>query len=162
MKEKGIVNKGTELIQIVVFKLNGQSYAFDISSIKEVVLRGEISEMPKSHNYVMGVSNIRGNILVIIDLELKFNLKEEIPEELSKYIIVIEHEEHRLGILLDNVPTTLAIDKSNLDSSEDVLDSSNVEETFVEGIIKYNDEMIIKVDAVSMMKHDDITEVMMK
>lgn len=149
-------NTSANLIQIVAFELGNQLYAFDIDSIKEVVLTGEVSVLPKSPDYVAGVSNIRGNVLVIIDLEVKFKLKEVASEDLAKYIIIVEHGKHKLGILINKVPNTIAIEESSIDRSMDVLDSTDVAETFVEGIVKHGDDMIIKVDAVSMMEHDDV------
>lgn len=147
------------MIQLVIFELGGQKYAFDIDNIKEVVITSDISAMPKSQDYVIGVSNIRGQVWVIIDLEVKFKLAEEGKKKEAKYVILVEHGKHRLGILIDNVPDTISIEEGQIDRSGDLLASTDVSETFVEGIVQHGDEMIIKIDAISMMEHDDIKKV---
>lgn len=139
--------------QIVVFKLNEQKYALEIDSIKEVVLTPEISPMPKSLSYVKGVTNIRGTVYVVVDLEVKFNIKDG-DNEIAKYVVIVESGKRKFGILVNDVPVTLTIQNSDIDTSQDILNSTEVSETYVEGIVKHDGDMIILIDAVAMLEHD--------
>jgi len=140
--------------QLVVFVLNGQKYALSIDNIKEVVLTSEISEMPKALDYVVGVTNIRGTVYVVVDLEEKFKIKDPSDDTLAKYIVLVESGKNKFGILVNEVPNTLTISEEDIDRSRDIIAATDVADTYVEGIVKNGQEMIILIDAVAMLTKD--------
>lgn len=151
-------------IQLVVFKLVGEEYALPIEQIKEVVLTPKISKIPQTPDYIKGVANIRGNVISILDLELKFGLSSktnsqtgDVAENLSgNYTLVIESEAYKIGILVKEVPNTLTVGESNIDSSANIIQYSTFDENAISGVVKIDDRMIILTDVVKMMESGEI------
>src|SRR3954467_12787508 len=101
-------------LQIVVFKLGGEEYGMHIDQIKEVVITPNITKMPQTPSYVRGVANIRGNVISIFDLEDRFNLTRASQDQKSKYTLVVESEDIKMGLLLNEVPNTVSVNTSDL------------------------------------------------
>jgi purine-binding chemotaxis protein CheW len=146
-----------KLIQLIIFKLGNEEYALHIDQIKEVVLTPGIAKIPQTPDYIIGVANIRGNIISIINLSTKFGIKKEADEENnSHYTLVVESELFKIGILVNEVPNTLVVPESDIDKSSTVLQYSNLDEDCVKGIVKSGDRMIIMVDMIKMMEAEEL------
>jgi len=146
-------------LQIVVFKLGQEEYGLQIDQIKEVVITPNITEMPQTASYVKGVANIRGNVIAIFDLADRFNLNKEKSATLSsKYTLVIESEDLKLGILVDEVPNTVSVKKSDLDESVSIISDANTESNYIKGIIKTDERLIILIDVFKVVDQDSANE----
>lgn len=154
---EAVQDKG-RAIQLIVFKLSSEEYALQIDQIKEVVLTPRIAKVPQTPNYLKGVANIRGNVIAIIDLEEKFGLShgEEELANSSNYTLVIESEEYKVGVLVKEVPNTLTVFESEIDSSSSVIQFSSLNEDCIEGIVKIDDRMIIQVNMLELMRTDEL------
>lgn len=141
--------------QIVVFRLGQEEYALQIGQIKEVVLTPSITTMPQSPEYIKGVSNIRGNIIAIVDLEERFGLKNKQAEIVEgKYTLVVESEEFKMGVLVKDVPNTMAIAESAVDQSL----MSGDDQGYVKGIVKLDKRLIILIDIFKVMSSKDLNQ----
>src|SRR4051812_23565366 len=107
------ISKSTDRLQIVVFKLGNEEYGLHIDQIKEVVITPTITKMPQTPDYVKGVANIRGNVIAIFDLEDRFNLARTIQQKGSKYTLVVESEDIKLGLLVTEVPNTVSVNATD-------------------------------------------------
>ena len=155
-----------EKLLLIVFKLGTEEYALPIDQIKEVVLTPRISKIPQTPNYVKGVANIRGNVISIVDLELRFGLAsvveledddiENTDEENSNYTLVIESEEYKFGILVKEVPNTLSVSLSEIDNTSNIVRHSTLDENAINGIVKLDNRMIIMINVLSMMESGQI------
>ncbi len=149
-----------KLVQLVIFKLGDEEYALNIDQIKEVVLTPNIARIPQTPDYIMGVANIRGNVIAIVDLEHKFGLHNE-DENTAKgiYTLVVESESFKIGILVKEVPNTLTVEEASIDESSTVLQYSNLDLDCIRGIVKSEDRMIILVDMIKMMEAEDFQKI---
>jgi purine-binding chemotaxis protein CheW len=147
-------------IQLIIFKLGGEEYALNIDQIKEVVLTPGIAKIPHTPKYIKGVANIRGNIIAIVDLEEKFEINDEVKQnDKNSYTLVVANEELKIGILATEVPNTLTVYESDVDTSSTVIQFSNLKEDFIKGIIKARDRMIILVDIIKLMDTDELLKI---
>ena len=153
------INRGAR-VQLIIFRLGGEEYALNIDQIKEVVLTPGIAKIPQTPKYVKGVANIRGNIIAIVDLEEKFGLQHEDRQSIkNSYTLVVESEEIKIGILVTEVPNTLAVYENDIDTSSTVIQYSNLKEDCIKGIVKSGDRMIILVDMIKMMDSPELFKV---
>jgi purine-binding chemotaxis protein CheW len=135
--------------QIVVFKLGTEEYALPIDQIKEVVPTPAITKMPQTTSCIKGVANIRGNIIAILNLADRLGLSGGIqPETIGKYTLVVESEEFKMGILVQEVPNTLPISESAIDQS---VFNSEGDHSYIKGIVKLKDRLIILMDIFRVM-----------
>lgn len=140
---------------LVVFAVGDEEYAFDIDQIKEVVPVPSISRVPQTKNYIRGVANVRGNVLAVIDLAIKFALqKTDEEEDYVKYVIVIKSEDIKVAVASGQVPETLMVSDSQMDSTADVVRKSQNEQGFIKGVIKKDKRMIICIDILEMLENE--------
>jgi purine-binding chemotaxis protein CheW len=135
--------------QIIVFKLGEEEYALSIDQVKEVVVMPKVAKIPLTPAYIRGVANIRGSILAIIDLATKFGLAIEANSEEEKkpdYILVIESDKCKMGVLVKEVPSTLTIVDENIDSSPGIIYNWNSDSGYIKGIVRVGTRMIILMD----------------
>jgi Chemotaxis signal transduction protein len=142
------------LLQIVVFKLGNEEYGLHIDQIKEVVITPNITKMPQTPSYVKGVANIRGNVIAIFDLEDRFNLTRTIQERGSKYTLVVESEDVKMGLLVNEVPNTVSVNRSDLDESVGIINDANAETNYIKGIIKAGNRLIILIDIFKVIDQE--------
>lgn len=145
--------------QVIVFKQAGEEYGLLIDQIKEVVITPNITRMPQTPSYVKGVANIRGNIIAIIDLEEKFDLKEAGDTLQNKkdqgYTLVVESEEYKVGILVNEVPNTLTVSSKDIEDAINVANTSDSEQDYIKGIVKLEGRLIILIDIFKVLNERD-------
>jgi len=107
--------------QFVIFKLDEQEYAVPIESVQEIVrVPEELTRVPKTPDFVEGVINLRGNVLPIIDLRKKFDLREKQRDEHQR-IMVFVIDNLSVGFIVDSVSEVLKIPRSVIQKSPEIL-----------------------------------------
>lgn len=143
------------LLQIVVFKLGQEEYGLHIDQIKEVVITPNITRMPQTPSYVKGVANIRGNVIAIFDLEERFNLlRSEIQTNGNKYTLVVESDDLKMGLLVNDVPNTISVSAGDLDESVSIINDVHAGDNYIKGIIKSGGRLIILIDIFKVIDQD--------
>ena len=141
-------------IQIVVFKLGNEEYGLHIDQIKEVVITPTITRMPQTPAYVKGVANIRGNVIAIFDLEDRFQLTRSATQQTNKYTLVVESEDVKMGLLVNEVPNTVSVNAADLDESIGIINDANAETNYIKGIIKTGSRLIILIDIFKVIDQE--------
>ncbi|NQZ77760.1 MAG: purine-binding chemotaxis protein CheW [Ekhidna sp.] len=147
------IQKGPK-IQLIVFLIAGEEYALPIDQVKEIVLTPRVSKVPQTPEYVLGISNIRGNIISIMDLEKKFGLKVLDDGDTGKasYTMVIESADFQVGIKVEKVPNTLSVFASKIDTSANIMQYASLDETVLKGAVKLGERIIILLDVLKMLE----------
>jgi purine-binding chemotaxis protein CheW len=151
-----------EMVHLIVFKLGTESYAIKIEQVKEVTITPGITRMPRTPHFVKGVANIRGDIIAIMDLEERFQIRPEpLPEGANPnitYTLVIEAKDYSIGVVVKEVPQSLNLPMSKIDKAPSFLQDINISENFIEGLAKVNDRLIIVLDMYKILTHEEIRE----
>ena len=147
---------GDEVQQWVTFKLETEIYGINVMQVREVLRYTDIASVPGSPNYVLGIINLRGNVVTVIDIRTRFNLE---PKEVSEStrIIVIESEHQIIGILVDSVAEVVYLKASEIDSPPTV----GVEESskFIQGVCNRENELLILVDLNKLLSDAEWNDV---
>mgnify|MGYP001801032805 CR=1 FL=1 len=141
-----------DTLQIVVFEIGNEEFALDISQVKEVVLTVDLSAAPNSPNHVKGMASIRGKTYLAMDLNLKFQNQETTD---PKFLLVINHEEIALSLLLESLPSTLKCESQNISPDLSMLDQAAKNATFIKGIIQIEDRIIFYMDVKELVVSDN-------
>lgn len=151
-------------MQLIIFKLGGEEYALSIDQIKEVVLTPRIAKMPQTPSYIKGVANIRGNIIAILDLEEKFGIEQSREAALQNfhYTLVIESELYKAGFLVREVPNTLSILSSDIETSSSFIQSYSIDENCLQGVVKSGERLIILIDMIRLMESTNVNNLVTK
>lgn len=124
--------------QFVVFSLDNEEYAVPVLSVVEVVPKLEITPFPDAPDYIIGLANLRGKILPVLDLEKKFQLTT--TGVAHKHIMVAESEQEvQFGILVDQVKEVIKIPSSSIQPSPEML-KAKIGAEYLPGVIIFENK----------------------
>ncbi len=109
--------------QMVTFQVGPEEYGFDILEVREIVRQAKITRIPLAPRHVKGVTNLRGDVLPVIDLRTKFGLEESAANEKSR-ILVVDKNDHQTGLIVDAVHQVTRFEQSQIDTPPDSISSS--------------------------------------
>lgn len=137
------MSSNDEESQLVVFELSSEFYGVDISAVNTIIRMQEITEIPRSPEFVEGVINLRGSIIPVIDLRKRLGLRVNEPTRASR-IIVIEANNQMIGMVVDAVAETVRLPQSAIEPPSPIVLSADVE--YVRGIGKLSDRLVVLLD----------------
>lgn len=129
-----------DILQLVSFKLDEIEYGIDILSVHEILRIPEITRLPNTPEYIKGVINLRGNVIPVVDIRLRFGMQQVALTELSR-IIVVEIGEKLVGLLVDNVHQVIRLSRLRIDEPHDLIEGISTE--FISGIGRLQDRLIV-------------------
>ena len=147
----------TQKDKYLIFSIDKQYYGIDIIYVIEIIGIEPITQVPELPNYVKGVINLRGKIIPVMDVRLKFK-KEEKDYDDRTCIIVVEIGGICIGLIIDRVIEVARIEETNISPPPKI--SSNKENTnkFIKGIGKIQNEVRLLVDCNKLLEDDEIEE----
>jgi len=134
----------TETTQYLTFKLDDELYALDISSVQSVLDFEKVTKVPRTPEFMNGVINLRGSVVPIVDVKLKFGMAKTVKTVDSCIIIVemnLDGETVVLGCLADSVKEVIDIEPENIEPAPKIGTKLNTD--FIKGMGKIGDEFII-------------------
>jgi chemotaxis signal transduction protein len=143
--------EGMEVIQLVGLKLGDEEYAIDVLKIQEIIRTVEITSVPRTESFVLGVMNLRGKVIPVIDLRVRFSL-DKMDFDKETRIIVVRFETENIGFVVDEVTEVIRINKSMVEPTPPLVGS--VGQEYILGICKYADRLIILLDIDSVVTDD--------
>jgi len=132
--------KDSEVIQLVSFMLDEVEYGVDILSVHEILRYPEMTRLPNTPRFIKGVINLRGNVLPVVDVRLRFGFPKGNITDLTR-IIVVETGGKQVGLLVDNVYQVVRIPVANVDPPSELM--IGVSEEFISGIGRLKDRLIV-------------------
>ena len=143
-------------VQLIVFALKGQHYGLEIGKTREVVKTQPISPIPHVPDYILGVSNIRGVIIPIIDLSVKFKLKDA-GKSVNQFVVVVENNGYKTGLLVPQVPSTINVEGNNIGSASGIITDAAQDETYIKAVVKMSDYMIFFLDIEELVEGSKVS-----
>ena len=144
--------------QYLLFYLKGEIYAIKALTTSEIVEYSHITKVPRMNSYVKGVTNIRGNIVPVIDLLDRFNLGvSKIGPKSSIVVIHYKSEDQvvQLGIIIDEVYEVDDIDTSNIKAAPEF--GSKIDRKFISNMGKYRGEYITILDTQAILDTKELS-----
>lgn len=149
------------VVHLIVFKLGEEEYGIRIEQVKEVTITPEITRMPKTPAFIKGVANIRGDIIAIMDLEERFQIRTAKPGEdgpRHTYTLALEAKDYTIGLIVREVPESLTLPVSKLDKTPAFIQDININEHFIEGIGKVDGRLIIVLDIFRILSAEEVQQ----
>ena len=139
--DKFQVQNTDELIQLVIFNLGLEEFGVDIMKVQEIIRLPEITRIPKSPDYIKGVINLRGKIIVVMDLDKRFGLpSKEITDE--SRIVVVDIDGTIVGMVVDSVSEVIRLIASNVDATPEII-TQKINADYLKGVGKMDDRLLI-------------------
>ena len=150
----------TTINQYLTFKLEEETYALDISRVHSVLDFEKITKVPKIPDFMRGVINLRGSVVPIVDLKLKFGLpltEKTIDTCVIIVEIVLDNEPTVLGILADSVQEVINLETSQIEPPPKI--GTRLRTEFITGMGKKDDEFIILLDLDKVFTLEELSMV---
>ncbi len=137
-----------QVTQWGTFRLGDEIYGVNVMQIREVLRYTEITPVPGAPYYVLGIINLRGNVVTVIDTRTRFGLNHGEIDNNSR-IVIVEVEKQVVGMLVDSVAEVTYLNESEIETAPNV----GNEETskFITGVCNKHDELLILIDLERMI-----------
>lgn len=144
------------ILQWVTFKLQEETYGINVMQVQEVLRYTEIAPVPGSPDYVLGIINLRGNVVTVIDTRSRFGLEPADVTDNSR-IVIIEAEKQVIGILVDSVAEVVYLKASEIDTAPNV--GTDESARFIQGVSNREGELLILVDLNKLLSDEEWEEI---
>jgi purine-binding chemotaxis protein CheW len=139
--------------RFLTFALGEEVFGIEIRFVKEIIGMQPVTRLPEVPNYIKGIINLRGKIIPVIDVRLKFK-KEAVAYNDRTCIIVIETATISVGLIVDNVDEVIAIDDENIVPPPD--ERSGIQNRYISGIGKVENEVKLLLDCEKLFQEEDV------
>jgi len=147
------INKVEEK-KYLVFRIGDEEFGADIQKITTIIEKNmPITRVPKTPDYIVGVINLRGDIIPIMDLRKKFNLPE-INDTEDTRIIIIHIEDVLIGLIVDSVAEVVNLSEESVESINNF--SSNLSIDYIFGVGKVDGRIITILNLENLIKLEEI------
>lgn len=140
------------ILQWVTFRLAGETYGVNVMQVQEVLRYTEIAPVPGAPHYVIGIINLRGNVVTVIDTRNRFGLT---PGEVTDNtrIVIIEEEKNVVGILVDSVAEVVYLRQSEIETAPNVGNDESAK--FIQGVCHKNNELLILIELDKLITDEE-------
>ncbi len=136
-----------QMVQLVNFRLRGEEYGVDIGGVREITRVTDITRIPEAPHFVRGVTNLRGQVIPVVDLADQFGYSPQDELPASARIVMIAVDDRTVGMLVDEVPEVLKIPAEDIEPTPELIRTQETErKDYIKGVGKYEDRLIVLLD----------------
>jgi purine-binding chemotaxis protein CheW len=138
----------------LTFSISNEVYGIDIGDITEIIEMQKITEVPDMPKYVKGVINLRGRVIPVMDLRLRFNIDEREYDDRT-CVVIVNVEDTSIGFVVDRVLEVVDIPEGNIDPPPQFKSASGFDK-YVTGIGKVGEDVKILLDATKIIQSEEL------
>ena len=147
----------TAISQWVTFFLEKEKYGIQVMKVQEVLRVTDIAPVPGAPDYVLGIINLRGNVVTVIDSRQRFHLPEKEPDDSTRIVIIEAENDQVVGILVDSVAEVAELSASEIESAPNVGNEDSAR--YIQGVCNKDDELLILLDVEKLLTAEEWDEV---
>ncbi len=151
--ETDVIEADSACEKYLTFLIDKQYYAYHINNVREIIEMQEIIPVPEFPDYAKGLINLRGTLIPIIDVRLRF-CKNEIEYNERTCIIIISLKNIEVGFIVDTVDEVMDIEKENISPVPKIADVGT--RKFIEGVGKTPEKIVMILNAHKMLNDEEI------
>ncbi len=145
------------ITQWVTFFLENEKYGIQVMQVQEVLRLSDIAPVPGASEYVMGIINLRGNVVTVIDTRKRFKLQEKESDDSTRIVIIETESGQVVGILVDSVAEVAELRTSEIESAPNL--GNDESSRFIQGVCNKEEELLILVDVEKLLTDEEWDEV---
>ena len=151
---KTLAEQSLEEEQLVTFLLDKEEYGLRIMEVQEINRLEAMTEVPRAPSFIDGVTNLRGNIVPVLNIRTLFGMEARDADDKSR-IIIVDLSGNKTGILVDQVKEVMRLSKSNIDKTPAIV--SGAGNQFMDGICKLNggERMVTLIDVSQLLSSEE-------
>ena len=153
MEDMSLEVSYSEGTRLITFILGEEKYGLNILKVRELISFPEgLTRIPGVPDYIIGMFNLRGLVIPVMDLREKFNMSGEERHEFS-VIIIVEVDNKSIGITVDSVSDVIFVKEEDIQDTTEL--AVNVDTKFIKGVAKTKDEMVILLDIDFLLSKEE-------
>ncbi|THB68107.1 MAG: purine-binding chemotaxis protein CheW [Gammaproteobacteria bacterium] len=145
-----------QVTQWVTFSLDQETYGINVMNVQEVLPCAEIAPVPGAPPFVLGIINLRGNVVTVIDTRMRFGLPP-LDEESKARVVVTEANDQVAGILVDSVSEVINVRSSEIDTAPSV--GNDDSSRYIYGVVSRDNELLILVDVYKLLTKEEWADI---
>jgi purine-binding chemotaxis protein CheW len=142
--------------QHVTFIIGEETYGVEVLKVQEIIGMTQITHVPNTMSFMKGVINLRGSVVPVVDMRLKFNMPERDYDSFT-VIIIVEVKERMIGMIVDSVSDVVSIPVRSIQDTPHF--SSKIETDFIMGIGQVDERLVIILDVDRILTTDELGEI---
>jgi purine-binding chemotaxis protein CheW len=147
-----------DYMQWVTFRLDQEFYGVNVMQVQEVLRISDIAPVPGAPEYVLGIINLRGNVVTVIDARKRFNLVAREPDDATR-IVVIEVNGQVIGMLVDSVAEVINLRLSDIEASPNLGNDDSEQARYIQGVFSRENDILILIDLNKLLSESELEEV---
>ena len=144
------IDHSDDIVQLVGFIIGEEEYAVPILSIQEIIKPISWTRVPQTPKYILGVFNLRGSVIPLIDLRVKFGLGAKNHNEETRFFVLKEGDDVA-GFVIDRLTMALRINKKDIGSAPDTMAG---DESMIDGVGKQEDRILTILKVNKLLERD--------
>jgi len=148
----------TETRQYLTFNVGEESFALDVSHVREILEFTTVTKVPKAPDYMRGVINLRGSVVPVLDMRLKFGMSRT-EKTINTCIIMVEvsfeGENTIIGALVDSVQEVFELEPDRIEPAPKI--GTQLKTEFIKGMGKRDERFIIMLDIDKVFSSDELS-----
>lgn len=143
----------SKINELALFRIDDSLFGIDIVHIREINKNLSFTKIYDAQDYIKGVLNLRGQIVTVIDLRVKFNRQAISGDDSDRRMIIVNYKDESIGLLVDSVDDIINIDPSLLE--EGVTQMKGVNQEYFAGVYKMDTEIVIILDVEKILVNEE-------
>ncbi|MBD3619639.1 MAG: chemotaxis protein CheW [Gammaproteobacteria bacterium] len=143
-------------LQWVTFRLGDETYAINVMQVQEVLRMTDIAPVPGAPDFVLGIINLRGNVVTVIDARARIGLPSREFDDDTR-IVIIEAGTQVVGIVVDSVAEVMYVKESEVEAAPAV--GNDESSKYIEGVVSRDDSITILMDLNKMLTDEEWQEI---
>lgn len=143
---------GFEINRFLAFSLGSEEYAFPLLAVKEVIAIPDLTPIPQSPPHFAGIMNLRGQVISVIDLRVKFGIKCLNGEETS--VIILDLSGQSIGVIVDSINSVIAPQEAELSEPPPLQGNKNSES--ITHVFRKENSLVLVLDVPKAIGRDDL------
>jgi purine-binding chemotaxis protein CheW len=139
--------------QLVIFDLANEHYGVDIATVEGIIKLQAITAVPRAPNFVEGVTNLRGEVLPVIDLRRRFGISADEKRGKDTRIVVVVIDGKKVGMVVDAVTEVLRVSDVAIEPPSPIV--TTVDSVFIRGIAKIDERLVILLDLSRVLSTEE-------
>jgi purine-binding chemotaxis protein CheW len=150
IQKNGGLDQSDDIVQLVGFIIGEEEYAVPILSIQEIIKPITWTRVPQTPAYILGVFNLRGSVIPLIDLRTKFGLGPKNHNEETRFF-VLKQDDEVAGFVIDRLTAAIRIKKSDIGPPPDTIVS---DESMIDGVGKQEGRILTILRVNKLLERD--------
>ncbi|HNV48843.1 MAG TPA: chemotaxis protein CheW [Spirochaetota bacterium] len=155
-KSTVLENETLESAQYVTFVIGAEVYGVPVLKVQEIIGMTQITHVPNSLPYMKGVINLRGTVVPVVDMRIKFRMEER-AYEVNTVILIVEVRGINIGMIVDAVSDVVEIPIKGIQDTPHF--SAKIETDFISGIGNRDDQLVIILDVDRILSQDEVESI---